>query len=130
MSKFEELCYLIACRQQANVKRRYLLYKLYKKRNANRGNWSKWIKHASEYEPERQAYRNQADMMKKIAKEVYSPMRRELNATIKYDGNNHFKYMIYQGQEFDFKKIKEIADGYVFDSILLEGKTINNPYEV
>ena len=134
---FEQMCYLIVCRQKANLERRRLLYAFYAKdKNGINGvskKKTKWYSprliHANKNRFELNAYRQHADFMRNIAKTIYSPLRRSLKAKMKYDSNNAVEYITYQGEQFDYKRIQEIAAGYEFDSIVLDSnKAIVNPY--
>ena len=68
--------------------------------------------------------------MRKLAVKVYSPLRRELKMAIKYDCNNNCKSITHQKETFDFKRVEEIANGYIFDEVILrDKKSIANPYK-
>jgi hypothetical protein len=121
------MCYLIVCRQEANLERRRLLYKVRTKATYLLHNPYKRM--LFNVPKEVIAYRKQADMMSKIAKFIYSPLRKSINAKMKYDSNNAVQYITYQGEQFDYKRIKEIAAAYEFDFIVLDSnKMIANPY--
>lgn len=127
---FEQMCYLVVCRQKANLERRRLLYKFYRIENAG-GKYQRRVnrlKRAFSRKAELKAYRDQADFMRDIAVKVYSPLRRSINAFMKYDGNNMVQAIFYQGEQFDYKRIQEIAASYEFDSIVLNSNKISNPY--
>lgn len=128
---FEQMCYLIVCRQKANLERRRLLYAFYArdKKGKRTRYYSPRMMHANKNRFELNAYRQHADFMRNIAKTIYSPLRRSLKAKIKYDSNNAVEYITYQSELFDYKRIQEIAAGYEFDTIVLDSnKTIANPY--
>lgn len=128
---FEKMCYLIVCRQEANLKRRRLLYKYSSKEKKLKMSSRRIIsvERIALTEKERSNYRKQANTMKEIAVNIYSPLRRELKAYVKYNSNNMAQYVSYDGDHYDYNRIKEIAVGYEFDTIVLEGKELVNPYK-
>ena len=127
---FEQMCYLIVCRQKANLERKRLLYAFYAKDKEGRRTryYSPRMMYANRNREELNAYRQHADFMRNIAKTIYSPLRRSLNAKMKYDSNNAVEYITYQGEQFNYKRIQEIAASYEFDTIVLDAQRIINPY--
>lgn len=124
---FEQMCYLIVCRQKANSERRRLLYKV--RANYDYRLTNPYKRMLFNIPDQVISYRKHADFMRNIAKTIYSPLRRSLNIKIKYNSNNAVQYIIYQGEQFNYKRIQEIAIAYEFDSIVLESnKAIANPY--
>lgn len=124
---FEQMCYLIVCRQKANSKRRRLLYKT-RHREGNTKYKHKYI-YEKAMTNELIQYRQHADFMKEIAKTIYSPLRRSLNIKVKYDSNNATQYITYQSEQFSYRRIQEIAASYEFDTIVLDNaRMIANPY--
>lgn len=129
MSKFQEFCYLVVQRDKANNKRRRLLYALSKAYTKNH--------HCCHHHiidnvmtDERVAYRKQADAMKRIAKEVYSPLRRELGIKCNYNSNNSVNLLQYQDELYTWKAIEQHANTYLFETIILsDDQTVNNAYE-
>lgn len=48
---------------------------------------------------------------------------------IKYNGSNNCERIEYDKETFSFDRVREIADGYLFDEIVLQDNTnIVNPY--
>lgn len=127
MSKFERMCYLIVQREKANKKRRHLLY-LFRKAHPAVA-YATPINLLKISGEELKSYRNHAEAMKKIAKEVYSPLKRELKASIKYTGSNFCIGMTYDKEYFSYSRIEEIANAYIFDEIVLRNSEISNPYK-
>ena len=130
MSKLEKLCYLIVQRQKANVKRRRLLYVLNvaidKGQYVNEYHYHKRVFSCKK---ERTVYRKHADSMTRIAKKYYSPLRRELKAQVRYDGSNNCVSLTHDNLTYSYIKIKELADAYIFEEIVLRDKTgLDNPY--
>ena len=56
-------------------------------------------------------------------------MRRSLSLKVIYDGNNMCSAIVGDGVRYEYSKVKELADAYHFETIVLDKKTINNPYE-
>ena len=132
MNKFEKLCYLIVQRQAANLKRRRLLYALNTAiDNGQYKNEYHYHKRVYCCKKERKVYRKYADGMTKIAKTIYSPLRRELKAQVRYCGNNSCLSVTYNEQTYSFKQVKEIADGFISDEVCLRDESgLATPYEV
>lgn len=127
MSKLEEFCYLVVQRDKANKKRKRLLYDLNK---AYKKNHSCSHYHIRDFlaNDKRAAYRNHADEMKSIAKKVYSPLRQELNIVCNYDGNNTVTSFVYKGETYCWNQIENLANTYLFESIVLTDNSINDAY--
>ena len=130
MSKFQEFCYVILQRDIANKKRRRLLGYANAKLCIHKS--SRYHGHKIAEEPEiartRIAYRSHAEAMKKIAAEVYTPMRKELGIKCNYDGNNAVTSLKYDGEIYYWRNIVEHGNAHIFDSIVLDGKSVDNPY--
>ena len=130
MRKFEHLCYLIMCRQQANLKRRRLLSALNKAFDKSNVCRFHYVIREEECREERKAYRDFAEHMKKTSKEELSPLRKELKASIKYDGSNRCVGLHYDGEFFKSERVINIGHSYNFDKILLDDDQLVDPYEV
>lgn len=130
MSNIEQFCFLVVQRQKANAKRKRLLYALNKKINSIGGKrWSHYHVKKHACREELAEYRNHADAMRSIAKNVYSPLRREVNAKVTYDANNNCQYVIHEEVKYSYSKVKQMADAYHFDTIMLDRETIEDPYK-
>lgn len=127
MSNLEQFCFLVVERQKANTKRRRLLSYLNKKINKNRHLSDQFIK-ANMYTDELKTYREFADEMKKIAKRKFSPMRKELKISVKYNSNNQCQSLIHDGITYLYKDVKRMSDAYLFDTIVLDKERLENPY--
>lgn len=133
MSKFEYFCYLLIQRDKANRRRRRLLYEFRKVvRIGSFG--SGWLYHSPKqlhkHLPELKRYRQFAEAMRNIAVSYYSPLRRELGIKVYYTGSNFQNGIKYQGETFSAEKVREIADGYIFDEVVIrETDNLHTPYE-
>lgn len=128
MSNFQEFCYLVIQRDKANLKRRRLLYRLNKKLDEFGLRYRYHVK--TEYaKKERATYRAQAEAMKKVAKNIYSPMRKELNIKCRYDGNNSVTSLKYQGENYYYSDIERYANAYLFETVLLSDNKVNDTYK-
>lgn len=130
MSNIEQFCFLVVQRQKANMQRRRLLYALNKKLKSVGGK-NRWSRHHIKIfacKDELAKYRNHADSMKQIAKTHYSPLRREVNAKVIYDSNNNCQYVEHNEIIYSYSKVKQMADAYHFDTIVLDRETVENPY--
>lgn len=133
MSKFEHFCYLVVCRQKINLERRRALYRYNTALdNINAKSRAQLIKAVDKIDMtkrERKAYRKIADHMRKVAVKQYSPLRRELKCYVKYDSNNAAMYMHYDGLLYSYKKIEEIANSYIFETLVLkDNNKLTDPY--
>ena len=128
MRTFQEFCYLIVQRNLANKKRKRLLYRLNKLREQYRSTktYSRNIKILQQ----KLAYRMFAEGMRKIAKEEFSVLRRQLSVRCNYDANNKIVSIFYGGQEYSLNHIENYANSYMFEKIVLSEGEINNPYKV
>lgn len=134
MSKFEYFCYLLAQRDKANRRRRYLLYLLNKKLKSYGSKrytlWAHPYRAMKDANEELNTYRNFAEAMRNIAVGYYSPLRRELGIKVYYTGSNFQNGIKYQGETFSAEKVREIADGYIFDEVVIrETDNLHTPYE-
>lgn len=125
---FEYLCYLIACREKANLKRRRLLYRRSKAERHLNTSRAHYIKKEDELSPETRAYRDHANHMKRITKEIYSPLRKKLGVKIWYNACNGARGITYEDRTYSINEVQCLADGHIFNSIVLENKSVNNPY--
>ena len=129
MSSLEHFCFLVVQRQKANLKRKRLLYALNSKIEKTHGSKYHYHKRAHVCKKERKAYRDHADKMKEISIKHYSPMRRQVDASVKYDGGNMCVSITHKDRTYSYKQVKEIADGYLFDTIVLDKISIDDPYK-
>lgn len=131
MSSLQEFCHLVVRRNKANLKRKRLLYALNRaEKNTCIPRYCYHIK-ADYCKYERSAYRDHANAMKQIAKDVYSPMKRELKVLCSYDANNKCIGITHDGVRYSLDKVTSLANAYLFETVVLsDDGVINEVYEI
>jgi len=125
--KFEQFCFLAACRQDANRKRRRLLASYHK--IAEKSKCKNYLVERHDLKESLALYREHADAMTHTTKTHYSPLRRELNVGTYYNTSNNLCSILYKGKEYFIDRIEEIATNYEFECMVLgDGNPPINPY--
>lgn len=129
MKTLEEFCYLIIKREEANKIRRRLLSRYHRKQDKLRKEGHRGYSLNVMVSKEIKEYAIFAKAMKNLSKKHYSKYREELGVNVIYNGSNNVKRIIHNDTEYTFQQIKNLSDGYIFDTVCFDKKLIDNPYK-
>jgi hypothetical protein len=136
VSTFDKMCFILVERQKANMlRRRYLARhhaadKQFRKLYITK---THPLKHPAAAEllkiqkDSHESYRRIADLMND-QRPLLRQLRKDGGCRAIYNGANNCIELYHNNKKYDWKEITQIANTYVFESLVLKESRVDNPY--